>query len=273
MSISVLLVEDNEKNMRAKKVYLETFECGPIVGVRDPDSAIHAIRTLPHFDLVVADIDLSEASAAPGDHNKGGVAVAKWLRETNYPAFIAGYSSYFADDDISEAERSIFDDMVDRSVGGDDLNYKFERWISEAKESDRTSSLKSLLFEAYAQTDQRKVSTPVPVVSLDTLIDYCEDDLADFRSAGYQLRILLPDVDDEIKKAIPVWILFEDGRYYIEVVGQPYLFSEGSTENEARAALSDLMLGYYNDLKGKDPNDEMGSYIKMMFKFLNTLFD
>lgn len=272
MPVSVLLVEDNERNLAAKRGYLETFDCGPIVGVRDPDSAIHAVRTLPHFDLIVADIDLSEGSTSPDEHNKGGVAVAKWLRETNYPAFIAGYSSYFEGDEISEKERSNFDDMVDRSVAGPELDAKLEGWISNASGADRTSSLRSLLFEAYAKTPQDKSTQPVPVVSLDTLIDYCEEDLAEFRAAGYRLKILLPDVDQEIKKAIPVWTLSENNIFHIEVVGQPYLFSEGLTEDEARASLSELMVGYYEDLKGKDPNSDMGSYVKMMFKFLDTLF-
>ncbi|PWW01978.1 CheY-like chemotaxis protein [Hoeflea marina] len=272
MSVSVLLIEDNEKNLAAKKGYLETFGCGPILGVRDPDAAIHAARSLPHFDLVIADIDLSESSKRREEHNKGGVAVARWLRETNYPAFVAGYSSFFEGDEISESERSTFDDMVDRSVGREEQEAKFEDWIERAKRSDRTSTLRALLFEAYEGASREKKDYHVPVVSLDTLVDYDAEQLAEFRDSGFKLSLMLPTVDDEIRKAIPVWIKRAKNSCYIEVVGQPYLFADGTDELQAREALKSLIAGYYDDLRGRDPEKEMGSYVKFLFRFLDSLY-
>lgn len=272
MSVSVLLVEDNENNLKAKKGYLKTFDCDTIVGVRDPDSAIHAIRSLPHFDLIVADIDLSEASKKQEEHNKGGVAIARWLKETNYPAFVTGYSSYFEGDDISDAERAVFDDIVDRSVGGEALNLKFKSWIDTASQKDRTSTLRALLFEAYEQAASKVKDRHIPVVSLDTLVDYEAAELTEIRNSGYKLSLILPNVDDEIRKAIPIWIKREKGFCYIEVVGQPYLFADGSSETLAQESLNSLILGYYEDLKDRNPDDEMGSYVKIMFHFLDSLF-
>ena len=272
MSVSVLLVEDNEKNLQAKKGYLETFSCEPILGVRNPDEAIRAVRSLPHFDLVVADIDLSKASRKREQHNKGGVAVARWLKETKYPAFVAGYSSYFEDDHISENERSVFDDIVDRSVGGDALNKKMQAWIERASKTDRTSTLRNLLLEAYTKTTQQSRSRHVPIVSLETLVDYEAEEVSEIRCSGYSLSLLLPDVDDEIRRAIPIWIKRESGAHYIEVVGQAYLFAEGANEHDAKNALRALIVGYYEDLIEKDPNEEMGPYVKMLFSFLDSLF-
>lgn len=272
MSVSVLLVEDNEPNLQAKKAYLGTFDCGPILGVHDPDTAIHVVRSLPHFDLVVADIDLSEASKKCNQHNKGGVAVARWLKETKYPAFVAGYSSYFEGDEISENERSVFDDIVDRSVGGSALNEKMQAWIERASGADRTSTLSALLLEAYQKTTPQSRSKRVPLVSLETLVDYETEEVSEIRRSGYSLSLLLPDVDDEIHRAIPIWIKRESGAHYIEVVGQPYLFAEGANEHEAKDALKVLILGYYEDLIEKDPKEEMGPYVKMLFSFLDSLF-
>lgn len=272
MRVSVLLVEDNKSNLQAKKDYLSTFDCGSILGVRDPDAAIRAVRSLPHFDLVVADIDLSEASRKLEQHNKGGVAVARWLKETKYPAFVAGYSSYFEGDDISENERSVFDDIVDRSVGGRALDEKMQAWIERASGTDRTSTLRVLLLEAYQKTTLQGRSNHVPLVSLDTLVDYETEEVSEIRRSGYSLSLLLPDVDDEIRRAIPIWIKRENGAHYIEVVGQPYLFAEGANEHEAKDALKVLIVGYYEDLIEKDPNKEMGPYVKMLFSFLDSLF-
>ena len=277
MNVSVLVVEDKELNLKARKECLATFDCGPILGVQDPDAAIRAVRSLPHFDLVVTDIDLSEASRKRDQHNKGGVAVAKWLKETKYPAFVAGYSSYFEDNEISQNERSVFDDIVDRSVGSDALNKKIEAWIERASKTDRTSILRNLLLEAYTleaytKTTHQSRSKRVPIVSLETLVDYAAEEVSEIRSSGYSLSLLLPDVDDEIRRAIPIWIKRESGAHYIEVVGQAYLFAEGANEHEAKNALKALIVGYYEDLIDKDPNEEMGPYVKMLFSFLDSLF-
>jgi len=271
MSVSVLLVEDNIQNLKAKKGYLDTFDCGPVLGVRDPDEAIHAIRSLPHFDLVIADIDLSQGSKKKEVHNKGGVAVAKWLKETGYPAYVAGYSSFFEGDEISESERSVFNDIVDRSVGFAEQNKKMETWIKSAAGNDRSSILRDLLFEAFEASKSEQKERHVPVVSLDTLVDYDGDEVSEIRKNGFSLSLLLPDVDEEIRKAFPIWVKREASRTYIEVVGQPYLFAEGKSQKDAQEALRSLILGYYEDLRDKDSSIEMGSYVKIMFSFIESL--
>ena len=53
---------------------------------------------------------------------------------------------------------------------------------------------------------------------------------------------------------------------------QPYLFAEGANEQNAKEALRSLIVGYYDDLRDKDPNKDMGSYVKFLFSFLDTLF-
>jgi CheY-like chemotaxis protein len=273
MSVSILLVEDNEANLRARKKLLESFEdCSVVVGARDPDTAIHMLRSLPRFDLVVADIDLSQASKQRASHNKGGIAIARWLKDTRYPAFIAGYSSFFSGDELSQSERLAFDDIVDRAVLGKELDRKLATWISNAGNNSNSSNLRALLFEAYADSTSKKIERQVTVVSLDTLIDYEGDEVQDIRKNGFGLSLMLPDVDDQIRKAIPIWIKRELGAVYIEVVGQPYLFSEGGDENTAKEALRDLIMGYYNDLRDKDQEREMGSFVRLMFRFLEALF-
>ncbi|NBB49796.1 hypothetical protein GVN24_16085 [Rhizobium sp. CRIBSB] len=273
MTVSVLLIEDDERNLRSKKALLSTFPgCDRIVGVRDPDAAIHSIRLNPHFNLVIADIDLSKSSKKKDDHNKGGVAVARWIRDSSYPAFVAGYSSFFAGDELMKSDRQFFDDIVDRSVSGSDLDDKFSGWIARASEMDRSNRLRDFIYEAYKNSNKKEILDKIPVVSLDTLIDYDDDELENIRSSGFSLSILLPDVDDEIRRAIPIWSRREGGNTYIEVLGQPYLYAEGSSDEEAKEALKVLILGYYEDLKCKDPNKEMGSYVKIMFLFLESLF-
>lgn len=272
MSVSVLLVEDKDANLKAKKGLLKELGCGPVVGVRDPDSAIAAVRTLPHFDLIIADIDLSDASTSKTGHNKGGVEVARWLKATKYPAFVTGYSGFFKGDEITESDRSVFDDFVDRSVGMIELTEKFGVWIGRARNADRGSHLRDLILEAYEASTASAARKHVPVVSLDTLVDYEGNHLEELRADGYKLSLVLPDVDEEIKRAFPVWIKKVRGEVSIEVVGQPYLFASGGSEKEAQDALRALILGYHSDLGGKDPNRDMGPYVKIMFRFLESLF-
>ncbi len=278
MSVSVLLIEDDAANLTARRNLLRTFDgCGTVVGVRDPDSALHMLRSLPRFDLVVADIDLSQTARAGKNHNKAGVAVARWLKDSRYPTFVAGYSSFFSGDEISDGERAAFDDIVDRSVDGQDLDDKLESWIANASGGESNSSLRQLLFEAYASSSEDTKETggrpsTVPVVSLDTLIDYESEELEEIRASGFSLSLLLPDVDDEIRKAIPIWIKRADAEVAIEVVGQPYLYATGSSEDEAKEALKALILGYHEDLQGKESDDELGAYVKIMFRFLGSLF-
>jgi CheY-like chemotaxis protein len=278
MTVSVLLIEDNAANLTAKKALLGTFDnCGTVIGVRDPDTAVHMLRSLPRFDLVVADIDLSETAKGNSSHNKAGIAVARWLKDSRYPAYVAGYSSYFADDEISEGDKETFDDMVDRSVDGIALDEKLETWIKKASENDSGSTLRQLLFEAYASDSAHKTrgstaASIAPVVSLDTLIDYESDELEEIRTSGFSLSLLLPDVDDEIRKAIPIWIKRDSDSVAIEVVGQPYLYATGETEASAKEALKALILGYYQDLKGQHSKAELGAYVKILFQFLDSLF-
>lgn len=273
MTVSVLLVEDNEPNLKARKAYLESFDaCSVVVGARDPDTAIHMLRSLPRFDLVVADIDLSQASKRSHEHNKGGVAIARWLKDTKYPAYVAGYSSHFFDNEMTDAEKTSFDDFVDRDVPGRELDEKLEQWISRAQRDEDGPSLRALLFEAYSDQPPQKKDRQVPVVSLDTLVDYEGDEVQEIRGNGYTLSLMLPEVDDQIRKAIPVWINRQKGSVQIEVVGQPYLFSEGDTEASAKEALRALILGYHEDLREKDPETEMGTYVRLLFRFLDALF-
>ncbi|WP_415919006.1 hypothetical protein [Tateyamaria sp. SN6-1] len=273
MTVSVLLIEDNAKNLKAKKTLLSVFGCGPVVGVADPDSAVHAMRTLPHFDLVIADIDLSQSPKATKAHNKGGIDVARWLKQSGYPAYVAGYSSHFADDEISSDERSVFDDMVDRGMVGEELDQRFEDWIARASERDRGTRLGDLLVEAYASVTDRGDRVSAPVVAIETLISYDDDEeVQQIRDAGYTLNLLLPTVNDQIRKAIPIWTKVHDGGVNMEVVGQPYLFSEGATADQAKENLVDLIQGYHTDLADLDPETEMGPYVRMLSNFIGALF-
>lgn len=272
MSVSVLLIEDNEPNLNGKKRLLKLYGCGPVVGVSNPDSAIHAMRTLPHFDLVIADIDLSLSSPGKKEHDKGGIAVARWLKESAYPAYIAGYSGHFADDDISESERMVFDDMVDRSMDGVQLEARFKQWIASAATSDRRSRLEDLVVEAYASTAASGVRVVSPIVSLDGMIGYDDDEVGQIRETGYELSLLLPKVNGQIRKAIPIWLKKHDQGCNLEVVGQPYLYSDGIDEITAKENLVQLILGYHADLEGLDPKKDMGPYVRMLSNFVNALF-
>lgn len=273
MSVSILLVEDNEASLDARKSHIRALDDEAIViGARDPDTAIHMLRSLPRFDLVIADIDLSETSKKATTHNKGGVAVAEWLRSTKYPAYVAGYSSYFLEGEMTALEKQSFNDFADKALDGPAVSEKYKSWILLSKGNNSVSLLQKLVYEACESQPIESRERPIRVVSLDTLVDYESDEVQEIRDNGYSLSLLLPDVDDEIRKAIPVWILRSESSVQIEVVGQPFLFAEGLTEAAAKEALRVLIIAYYNDLSEKKEDQEMGAYVRILFRFLESLF-
>ncbi|MGH1428741.1 MAG: hypothetical protein ACRBEE_12430 [Arenicella sp.] len=248
--INVLVVEDNLENLNSRVEYFKSQD-NNVLGVTDSDSAIGAIRSLPNFDLVITDIDLKDKAESQSSLNKNGVQLAKWIKSHNFPCYLVGYSAQFGDGQLSDEELTFFDDFEDRSSGAEAIENKLLYWTREAKNIDSKAhydkQVKHLVEERNIATKE-EVKSALELLELSDMFTSGENIIGEYLKSNFELRIFLPEYKSVIRRPFPAWVGFEDESYFIEVVGQPYLYADGATEEDAEIKLKELMFEFYEDL-------------------------
>jgi CheY-like chemotaxis protein len=256
---AVLLVEDDETNRRLKaSVLKELAGRGPVVAVESSDEAIRAVRALPGFDLIVTDINLPR----PGDRsdtNRDGISFARWLRRSDYPTLLTGYSSVFSEGEISKEDRELFHSFLGRGEGADEIIAQFASWLSDS-------------------TDFRKRRAGAVPSFAEGLVSVDVIDLKEERAIRELLdddfKVKLGRLTGAHKHARQFFVWFRDDPdegAFVEVFGQPYLYASGATLDDAEAQLGVLMSEYMEDI-GKAADDTLGRSMIDLRNFLREVF-
>jgi CheY-like chemotaxis protein len=266
---AILLVEDVESNRNIKvDILREMAGRGPVIAVEDSDAAIRAVRALPCFDLIVTDINLPRDKS--NLENRDGVSFARWLRESEYPALLTGYSAVFSEGEIPGRDRKLFADFLGRTEGADRILEKFGEWIAKSQ------NFRKAAWEALQANrrgaESKAVDFSAGVLSLDVIDPTDEQTIKELLREGFEMRLAYPSTDKSYGRAFFVWSRDSDDEATVEVFGQPHLYSGGTTVEEAEESLRVLMRSYFDDLKDM-PSERMSRPLTQLRKFLCEVFN
>jgi CheY-like chemotaxis protein len=244
----ILIVEDQEDALVLRSELLDSAGCTTI-GVQSSDDAIRELRASPGVDLLLTDIRLGRKK-----EDKSGVALARYVKETYVDMPIAGYSAWFGDSDLSEADTAPFDVMWPK---GFSTGEQIEQIVAVCRERALEHRLQraSNAFEAQAVLRRRHESKYSEVALLRELrlgggeAAPVEIILAD---AGYRLKLVEPKGPPLVQPTI-VWLCDVEGGIEAEVYGQPALYARAGTDDEAIAEVIELMHLYGEELTADAP--------------------
>lgn len=237
----VLVVEDEEDALEWRMEALADVDC-MVIGVGSHDEAMRELRAGPAVDLVLTDIRLTRQLKK----DKSGIALARYIKETYVDLPVAGYSAVFSDVEL-EKERvdELFDIVWPKGYTKlrelDEIIEYCKRRALEHRKTRRDTA-----FELHAVLRRGHEETYPEVELMRELhpTDRSAPIEAALRAAGYRLKLVEAKNDKQLSKPIIVWLLDVEGHVEAEVYGQPALYGHGPTDEQAIAAVVDLMRLY-----------------------------
>jgi CheY-like chemotaxis protein len=266
--VAVLLVEDNPENRKEKLNLLREMNSGgPVVGVASSDDAIRALRTLPGFDLIIADISLPANSESDPSQNRDGIALIKWVRKVGYPALPVGYSGLFKEGELSKDDLSAFSDFVGRGAPPDEILTKLRRWLDDAANFRLRGRGAAVSRDTQVSPRHEFSEGVIP----DTIIDLQEErSVKELIDDGFVVRVFSYRGEGDVKPFF-VWVKEGTRDVFLEVFGQPRLYVSDIDLPTAQRSLLSLMRGYYRDLGSEEP-DRLSHDLQKMVDFLRSIF-
>jgi CheY-like chemotaxis protein len=276
----LLLVDDNTKSLQNRRELFDEVGFATLA-VEDEQQAIKEFVASPGVDVVITDIRLH--TKKPLD--KSGVSLARRLKEINPEIPIVGYSAAFAEDELTEEERSLFASFYAR--GGStprEIMKHIDQWktLATSFRQERLTAAQEKLEHyrtKYGQTTPEysimRFLVPNRLVQSSGDMSSVEDVL---RNAGFELRFInrgapRPTIKDDIahlQSPLLIW-LHKDAEITIsEVYGYPEFYSYGDSEEEAIGNLLLLMDGFYRDYKIQSAdsarNKQIGGFLDSIFE-------
>lgn len=248
----VLVVEDRKKALEFRLEALTEAGCTTI-GVQSHDDAIRELRASPGVDLVLTDIHLAKQR-----DDKSGVALARYIKDVYKGLPVAGYSAVFFDKDLSVGDEEPFDHIWPKAqldVAGIDQMVSICRAEALAHRQRRAETA----FEIQAVLRRRHEAVHPEVELLRELrlgggeSEPVESVLSD---AGYRLRLVEANVGGLAEPTI-LWLLPVGDGVEAEVYGQPALYAQGASDEEAVADVIELMHLYGAEI-GPDAPEAVG---------------
>lgn len=252
---AVLLIEDNEDNRRSKMKVLKLMAGrGPVIAVEGSDEAIRAVRALPRFDLIVADINLPHPGDRHGEDNRDGISFARWLHRTGYPALLTGYSAHFGEDQVSRADRDLFHDFLGRGAGPTAIGKAFGDWLEEAdKVRENLRRTPRAKVSRSGSSEEERISFGEGVISVDVIDLTDERAIRELLDEGFAVKLARPTGGHKHGRPFFVWFRELDNEgAFVEVFGQPFLYAEAPSLEQAEAQLGVLMTEIFEDLRHED---------------------
>jgi len=267
---AVLLVEDVARNRNVKVQLLRQMAGrGPVIAVENSDAAIRAVRALPCFDLIVTDINLPRGGNATD--NRDGISFARWLRESDYPALLTGYSAIFSEGEISKRDRKLFYDFLGRTETPKVILERFGNWI-QASTDFRKRAWEDGQRPKVEASKSGQIDFAAGVVSLDVIDLNDEGAIKELLNDGFEVQLAYPSSEKSYGRAFFVWCREADTESFVEVFGQPYLYASADSLDKAKEELLVLMRSYHGDLKDQTP-EKMSKSVAQLRKFLCEVFD
>jgi CheY-like chemotaxis protein len=225
-----MVLEDNPSIREGYRNILQktaaTFKTKAIIEVfATPDEAVKRLMdpVRRSFDLFFTDIDLT-GNPKP---DKAGLNFAQFARSIMPDVPIVGCSGYFADADLSAAEKSIFDQWWPKGSNISQLTKMFNDVMGLAikhKES-------SIAVPSNGDCDS------VDMIDTPTTNE-------DFQNSGYRMDTISPNANNGYKKPFTLWVKQSDEGCELEVVGCSALMAWGDDFEQALEVLDELIEGY-----------------------------
>lgn len=260
----ILIVEDRGDSLRKRLDLFESFGCAA-VGASSREHALRELQTTPLVDLLVTDIHMGD-ERHPDD--KSGIALAQDVRQRWSDLPIAGYSAFFAEDDLSDEERRVFDVSFPRGAQrGRELRQQVEICVELAQQH-RLRRAEARDDELHRLRASHAIRVP-PAEILRRFEPSGEANIAieaPLLRAGYRLGMVSAASGDRpVRESFPVWLVPSDAGWECEVYGHPEMYSFGETETEAIDHLVELMALYWRELSTVE---EPGGAVRNLAQFL-----
>ena len=236
----VFIVEDRPESLRKRVRLFEGSGCA-VIGALSRDDAMRELGTTPLVDLLVTDIHMAD-----DDHpdDKSGIDLAREVRLLWGDIPIAGYSAKFAEDELSDDDRRVFDLSFPKGRQSlDDLTAQVEACVRLANQhrlrrtAERERELERLRREfAVTLPDAQVLRSFEPDGTASVTIE------EPLRRAGYRLRLVSASREQAVREPFPVWLVASEAGWEAEVYGIPELYGFGSSEVEAIDHLVELMV-------------------------------
>ena len=236
----VFIVEDKPESLRRRVRLFEGSGCA-VIGALSRDDALRELGTTPMVDLLVTDIHMADDDN-PDD--KSGIDLARTVRSLWGDIPIAGYSAKFAEDDLSDDDRGVFDLSFPKGRQSlDDLTAQVDACVKLAylhrlrRTAEREQELERLRRDfAVALPDTQVLRSFAPDGDASVSIE------EPLRRAGYRLRLVSASHERALREPFAVWLVSSEAGWEAEVYGIPELYGFGANEIDAIDHLVELMV-------------------------------
>jgi CheY-like chemotaxis protein len=219
------------------------------------DEAVRRIsdESKPELDLIFTDIDLHGGDSP----DKSGVALARFARARISGVPVVGSSGKFAEDDLSDEDREIFDKC----------------WSKGNLAQNLSELTKDTLDRAISYHKIRHpLGTIMPnsvSVAVDSVLHTPETN-GEFIDEGYSQVIIEPsNHPNQLAEPFAVWKKDSNEGVELEVVGCGAIFTWGDTYEDAEDALMEII----NDLRKTlhEPNESFSKSLLPAKRFVETV--
>ena len=162
----ILVVEDDPEALDQRTGLLSTLQSAPI-GKSSEDEAREVILRLP-VDLVLTDIRLK----VPPD-DRSGIALARYVKGTCPDLPVIGYSARVADDELSPAEKEVFDEVWPKNLDYMQIEELMQRCRSLAAAHQEVR--RAAMWELFLKCEMFDMRT-IPAAASDVLPNLSEQD-------------------------------------------------------------------------------------------------
>jgi len=262
MNISILVVDDIRPIAEGfagkfRRFSEEHFHVRADVEVLyNPDDAVSRIsdESKPKFDLLFTDINLSGG----GSPDKAGVAFARFAKKKVPGIPVVGCSGQFAQDDLSEDDRAIFDKWW--------LKGETARNLSEI--ANDTLSRAISYHHRGRQPSPDQTYNPANSIATDSALRTPKTD-GEFKNEGYKKTIIEPFSANGLIEPFAVWMKESQEGVELEVVGCGAIFSWGDTYEDAECGLMEIITDLKQTLN--DPDASFSQSLLLAKRFVETV--
>lgn len=252
-TLSIMLIEDNVSIRNAykrsiKEQALEEKINTDIEAFQTLDSAVRRLldeKQSTSFDLIFTDIDLT------GDPkpDKAGITFARFVKKNQPDIPIIGCSGYFADTDLTEEEKSLFDRWWPKGSS-----------ITELKEMIKDTVQRAILSSKEKQKRAASINFP----------DNENTHALKVETHDYQQKTIVPTEENGFLKPFTVFVWESEDGCELEVMSCPALIAWGDDYSQAVEVLEELCQGYKELLD--TPDELMSPNMLQARNFLKQIF-
>lgn len=259
-----LVADDREVRAGTHAAFLERFNIQALKAF-DIETAKKYLAELPCVFFAIIDVNFDPQSGA----NKEGLDYARELKSQGYPAYLAAYSAYYADNPAVMSEvRSVFDGVLREAAEYQDYVDLITAAKAKKLEFIEKAALKHRDFLAVSEDD---------IVKFIDIHDFkltnskvLSDEYIDYIRSGYRIKLVEPTYGAKrIGRSFLLWSKSYEGGTYLEVYKVAALFAYGPSEQDALKMLNEIIAGLYRDstsIGAQILNSEVWDFVRRVYE-------